>query len=131
VHAHSRPWLNDHQPTLAYHTDRLAECTQCNCGEIRQMLTFHIQFIARKLITGTIIRHVSLNIIGKQHLHRDSNPGQKFGFAIYNLPAETNNFVLGFVLLSRFVSELQKPTSPGPEIRTLFRSLTFMLRYVV
>jgi hypothetical protein len=36
---------------------------------------------------------------------------------------ETNNFVLGAVPLSCLVSELQKPPSPGLELRTLSRSI--------
>jgi hypothetical protein len=42
-----------------------------------------------------------------------------------NLLVETNNFGLCAVLLSSFVSELQKPPSPGLEPRTSFRNLYF------
>jgi hypothetical protein len=55
-----------------------------------------------------------------QHLHRNSNPEV---FLVCNLcswilPAESNNFILGPVLLLCLVTQLQEPSSPQIEHRT-------------
>jgi hypothetical protein len=39
-----------------------------------------------------------------------------------NLPAQKSNFVFGAFLLSVLVSDPQQPTSPGVELRTIFRN---------
>jgi hypothetical protein len=71
-------------------------------------------------------------------LNRTPSPGLEprivfrgCGLCSCNLLAETNNFGLGAVLLSCLVSELQEPSSPGLELRTLFRSLTLLRSFLV
>jgi hypothetical protein len=105
----------------------LAECPQCYYDEIREMRTFHINLYCPKAYHRC---DHSIHIIGKnyhsqsQHLHRNSNPGQFSGFNIYSciLLAETHHFVIGSVILSCLVSELQKPFLPGLEHKRYFRN---------
>jgi hypothetical protein len=108
---------------------QLAECPQCYCGEIRQMLTFLINLTVRKIIIGPIVGYVSLNIIDKIILTPNifTETRTQDSFWICNLSScnslfETNNFGLGAVLLSCLVSELQEPPSPVLKLRTFSRS---------
>jgi hypothetical protein len=62
-------------------------------------------------------------IIPKRNIFTETRTQDSFQFCDLsrcNLLAKTNNFVLGAVLLSCLVSELQKPSSPGLEPRTVF-----------
>jgi hypothetical protein len=93
----------------------LAECPQCYCWGIRQMLTSLPMFIDRKFITGLIIRYVSLNVTGKIILKPNIFTGTRTQDKFWvcklcscNFLAETNSFCLGAIVLSCSVSRLQK-----------------------
>jgi hypothetical protein len=108
----------------------LAECPQYYCGEIRQMLTFHINHCCPKAYhrPDHSIRIVEYDrekiVMRKLNIFTGTRTRDSFrvcNLCSCNLPAETNNFVLGSLLLSCLITELQKPSSPGLDPRTDFR----------
>jgi hypothetical protein len=94
-------------------------------------------FLSVLIFLKLIIRYVLLNtieiiiiiiiifvIIPKPNIFARTRTQNSFtvcGLSSCNLLAETNNFVLYAVLLSCLFSELQKPSSPGLEPRTVLR----------
>jgi hypothetical protein len=98
-------------------------------GKFDKCLHFWSIFLDRKLIRGLIVRYVSLNIteniiiIRKPNIFTKTRTQDSFrvcDLSSCNLLAETNNSVLCAVLLSCLASEIQKPSSPGLEPRTVF-----------
>jgi hypothetical protein len=90
------------------------------------MLTFLTNLYCPKAYNGLIIRYVSLNIAEKSIIIPKPSIFTKTrtqgSFRVYDLSscnlAETNKFCLGAVLLSRLVTDLQKPSSSGLEPTT-------------
>jgi hypothetical protein len=109
---------------------KLAECTQCYCGEIRQVLIFLLDLYCLKAYhrPDHSIRIVECHrkiiiIIPKPNIFVDTRIQDSFRVCdsgSSNHIAETNNFVLCTVL-SCLVSELLKSSSSGLEPRTVVR----------
>jgi hypothetical protein len=111
----------------------IAECPQCYFGEIRQMFTFNISLYCPKAYHRSdhsicVVEYHRIIIIPKGNINTGTRTQDRLsGLWPYscNLLFEINKSAFGVVLLSCLVSELQKPSSPGLELRTLwkFRSL--------
>jgi hypothetical protein len=100
-----------------------------NTGKLDKCLHFVSIFLAWKVSICLIIRYVSLNIIKNAAIRKTNiftETRAQNSFRVCNLSscdlfAEINNFVIYAVLLSCLVSELQKTSSPGIELRTALR----------
>lgn len=115
---------------FAYRYIRITcNCQKFYCGEIRQVLKLNINFFALKVIKYLVIRHVSLNIMGKiitlkpniLTRTRTQNIFRICNLCSCNLPAETNNSVSvpSFYLaqLLSYRNHLHQTSKPGQTVR--------------
>jgi hypothetical protein len=94
----------------------LAECPLCYCGEIRKLLTFHINIYCMKAYhrpdhsIRIVECHRKILLSPNQTGTHTQDSFRVCDLCFCNLVAATNGFRLGAILLAGSVSELKRPS---------------------